>query len=95
MFTDNAKAQVDDSKVDTLLGKFSPFRADKYLNQAPTAPWDTRFILTLQTSPMQTYHMELIRPANGGTPYAVYNGQAFEVAGDLLDALDADFHKTP
>jgi hypothetical protein len=95
MFTDDAKAQVDDSKVDTLLQKFSPLKAAKYLPSTPVTPWDTRFIVTLQTSPQQTYHMEIIRPANGGTPYAIYNGQAFEIPADLMDGLDVDFHKTP
>jgi hypothetical protein len=95
MFKDDVKAQVDDSKVDTLLGKFSPLHADKYLDKAPGSAWDTRFILTLQTSPQQTYHMEIIKPTAGATPYAIYNGQTFEVPQALLDALDVDFHKTP
>jgi hypothetical protein len=39
--------------------------------------------------------LEIIRPSGGGTPYAVYNDQTFEVSSALLDALDVDFHKTP
>jgi hypothetical protein len=95
MFTDDRKAQVDDSKVDTLLAKFAPLKADKFVEKASNAAWDTRFIVTLQTGPQQTYHMEVIKPSGGGTPYALYNGHTFEVAQALLDALDVDFHKTP
>jgi hypothetical protein len=95
MFADDHKAQVDDSKVNTLLGNFAPLKADKFLDKAPGAAWDTRFIVTLQTAPQQTYHMEVIKPTGVGTPYAIYNGQTFEVPQTLLDALDTDFHKTP
>jgi len=89
------KSQVDDSKVDTLLAKFDPFRADKYLEKTPDSRVEQRYVLTLETPSLNKYHVEIVRPANGLTPYAIYNGRKFEIASSMLDALDADFHKTP
>jgi hypothetical protein len=89
------KSQVDDSKVDTLLAKFDPFRADKYLQKTPDSRVEQRYVLTLETPTLKKYHVEIVRPANGLTPYAAYNGMTFEIATNMLDALDADFHKTP
>jgi hypothetical protein len=89
------KSPVDDSKVDALLAKFDPFRADKYLQKAPDSRVEQRYVVTLETPSLKKYHVEIVRPANGLTPYAVYNGLKFEIATSMLDALDADFHKTP
>ena len=89
------KSAVDDSKVDALLAKFDPFRADKYLDKAPDSRVEQRYVVTLETPTLKKYHVEVVRPANAQTPYAVYNGMTFEVATTLLDALDADFHKLP
>jgi hypothetical protein len=97
MFTIPAEPNnpVDDSKVDALLAKFSPFRADKYLEKAPDGAIDQRLIVTLETKSMNKYHIEVIKPSNGQTVYATYNGLIFEVPTALLDTLDTDFHKTP
>jgi hypothetical protein len=84
---------VDDSKVDTLLAKFNPLRADKYLEKAPDSPVQERYIISLQAKG-QMYHVEIIRPAGGQTAYANYNDLTFEVPAPMLEALDADFHKT-
>ena len=89
------KSQVDDSKVDALLAKFNPFRADKYLEKTPDSRVEQRYVLTLESPSLKKYHVEIARPANGQTPYAIYNGLKFEIATSMLDALDADFHKTP
>jgi hypothetical protein len=89
------KSQVDDSKVDALLAKFDPFRADKYLEKTPDSRVEQEYVLTLESPSLNKYHVEIVRPANGLTPYAVYNGRTFEIASSMLDALDADFHKTP
>ncbi|MGD0769264.1 MAG: DUF4340 domain-containing protein [Tepidisphaeraceae bacterium] len=89
------KSQVDDSKVDALLAKFNPFRADKYLDKNPDSRAEQRYVVTLETTSLKKYHVEVVRPANGQTPYAIYNGLKFEIATSMLDALDADFHKTP
>jgi hypothetical protein len=86
---------VDDSKVDTLLAKFDPFRADKYLEKTPDSRVEQRYVLTLESPSLKKYHVEIVRPANGLTPYAIYDGRTFEIASSMLDALDADFHKTP
>jgi hypothetical protein len=97
MFTipSEPNSPVDDSKVDALLGKFSPLRADKYLEKAPDSPTDQRFIVTLETKSLNKYHIEVTKPANGQTVYATYNGLIFELPTAFLDALDTDFHKTP
>ncbi|MGA2441915.1 MAG: DUF4340 domain-containing protein [Tepidisphaeraceae bacterium] len=89
------KSPVDDSKVDALLAKFNPFRADKYLEKTPDSRVEQRYVVTLETPSLKKYHVEVVRPANGQTPYAIYNGLKFEIATSMLDALDADFHKTP
>ncbi|MGD0388845.1 MAG: DUF4340 domain-containing protein [Tepidisphaeraceae bacterium] len=89
------KSLVDDSKVDALLAKFDPFRADKYLEKVPDSRVEQRYVLTLETPSLKKYHVEIVRPANGLTPYAHYNGLTFEIATSMLDVLDADFHKTP
>jgi hypothetical protein len=89
------KSQVDDSKVDTLLAKFDPFRADKYLEKTPDSRVEQRYVLTLESPSLKKYHVEIVRPANGLTPYAIYDGRTFEIASSMLDAIDADFHKTP
>jgi hypothetical protein len=86
---------VDDSKVDALLGKFNPLRADKYLEKTPDGPVDQRFIVTLETKSLNKYHIEITRPANGQTVYGTYNGLIFELPTAFMDALDTDFHKTP
>ncbi|HEX4055215.1 MAG TPA: DUF4340 domain-containing protein [Tepidisphaeraceae bacterium] len=85
--------QVDDSKVDTLLGKFNPLKADKYLETAPDSAAMEKYIVSLETKGA-TYHFEFVRPTNGGTPYGIYDDLAFEVATPVVDALDADFQKT-
>ena len=97
MFTipSEPKSAVDDSKIDTLLGKFTPLRADKYLEKAPDSPADLRFIVTLETKSLNKYHIEVTKPANGQTVYATYNGLIFELPTAFVDALDTDFHKTP
>jgi len=86
---------VDDSKVDALLDKFSPLRADKYLEKAPDTAVDQKYIVTLETKSLNKYHIEVLKPVNNATPYATYNGLTFEVPTTLLDTLDADLHKTP
>lgn len=85
--------QVDDSKVDTLLGKLNPLKADKYLEKAPDSPALERYIISLETKGRK-YHVEFVRPTNGQTPYGIYNDLTFEIATPVVDALDADFHKT-
>lgn len=87
--------QVDDVKVDALLEKFNPFKADKYLATAPTTGVDQRYVLTLESPSLKHYHVEIVRPAGVGTPYAEYGGLTFEIPSTILDALDVDFHKTP
>jgi len=86
---------VDDSKVDTLLSKFSPLHADKYLEQAPVEAVDVRFIVTVETTSMNKYHIEIVKPAGGQSDYAICNGLIFEIPTAMVDALDTDFHKTP
>jgi Domain of unknown function (DUF4340) len=86
---------VDDSKMDTLLSKFSPLHADKYLEKAPVEAVDVRFIVTLQTTSTNKYHIEIVKPAGGQSDYAVCNGLVFEIPTAMVDALDTDFHKTP
>jgi hypothetical protein len=87
--------QVDDVKVDAVLEKFNPFRADKYLASAPTTAVEQRYVVTLESPSLKKYHVEIVRPAGGGTPYAEYGGLTFEIPSTILDALDVDFHKTP
>jgi hypothetical protein len=89
------KSNVDDSKVDALLSKFSPLRADKFLEKLPETAVDSKFIVTLETKSLSKYHIEVFKPASGGTPYASFSGLFFEVPTTLLDSLDTDFHKTP
>jgi Domain of unknown function (DUF4340) len=86
---------VDDGKVDTLLGKFSPLRADKYLEKVPEGAWDQRYIVTIETKSMNKYHIEVVKPGNGQTTYGTYNGLTFELPTAFVDALDTDFHKSP
>jgi hypothetical protein len=85
--------QVDDSKVDAILEKLNPLRADKYLVLSPSVPRQQMYMLSVETK-MQVYHIEFVRPANGQSAFGVYGDLAFEVPTSLLDALDADFHKT-
>jgi hypothetical protein len=92
---DEPKSQVDDSKVDALLEKFSPLRADKYLEKVPDGPIDTKFIVTLETKSLNKYHIEITKPANGQTVFATYNGLIFELPTATIDAMDTDFHKIP
>jgi hypothetical protein len=94
MFSTDAKSPVDDSKVDALLEKFNPLHADKYLQKPPVEPWQNRYLVTIQGK-SASYDIQLFRPANGLTPYAIYNGLTFELPTPALDALDADFHKVP
>lgn len=92
---DEPKSQVDDAKVSTLLEKFSPLRADKYLEKAPEGAVDEKFIVTLETKSLNKYHVEIMRPSNGLSVYATYNGLIFELPTAITDALDTDFHKAP
>jgi hypothetical protein len=87
------KSQVDDSKVDALLEKLDPLRADKYVQKAPDSAKQTRYILTLQTK-SQRYHVEFVRPSNGQSAYGTYDNLTFEIPTTMLDALDSDFKKT-
>lgn len=87
--------QVDDSKVDALLEKFNPVRADKYLDKAPDTRVEQKYVVTLESPSLKKYHIEIVRPSGGGTPYAAYDGLTFEIPSSDLDALDADFHKAP
>ena len=86
MFTipSEPNSPVDDSKIDTLLGKFNPLRADKYLEKVPDSPTDQRFIVTLETKSLNKYHIEVTKPANGQTVYATYNGLIFELPTAFL-----------
>jgi Domain of unknown function (DUF4340) len=86
-------AQIDDSKVDAVLEKLNPLRADKYLETAPNSPRQQRYILNVETKSGQ-YRVEFIRPANGQSAYGTYNDLIFEIPTAVLDALDADFKKT-
>jgi hypothetical protein len=85
--------QVDDSKVDALLEKLNPLRADKYLERTPDSARQQRYILTVETK-SQRYQIEFVRPANGQSAYGIYGDLIFEIPTAVLDALDADFHKT-
>jgi hypothetical protein len=38
--------------------------------------------------------MEFVRPANGQSAYGIFGYLTFEIPTTVLDALDADFHKT-
>ncbi|MGD0462666.1 MAG: DUF4340 domain-containing protein [Tepidisphaeraceae bacterium] len=88
------KAQpADDSKVDALLGQFNPLHADKYLEKNPNSPPQQRYLVSLETK-MQRYHVEFVRPSNGQSAYGIYDDLEFEIPTALLDALDADFHRT-
>jgi hypothetical protein len=87
--------QVDDSKVDTLLGKFAPLHADKYLEKVPDTAADQRFIISIETKSLNKYHIEITKPANGQTVFGTCNGLIFELPTAFVDALDTDFHKAP
>jgi hypothetical protein len=89
------KSAVDDTKVETLLGKFSPLRADKYLEKPPQGAIDQKYLVTIETKSLKKYQIEVIKPANGETTYGTYNGLMFELPTAFTDALDADFHKQP
>jgi hypothetical protein len=94
-----AGAVVDDTKVSAMLEKFNPLHADRFLEQRPASAKSQRYVVTLTTgaasgAPNQ-YRIEIVRPVNGDVPYAVYDGLTFEIAFPTVDALDADFHKTP
>jgi hypothetical protein len=91
--TEQKSQPVDDSKVDALLEKFNPLHADKYLDKNPNSPPQQRYLLSIQTK-TRRYQVEFVRPSNGQSAYGVYDDLTFEIPTTLLDALDADFHKT-
>lgn len=95
----DAKTAVDDSKVTTLLSKFAPLTADKYLEKAPDAAPLERYTIVITPLPGKTAKepttIELVKPSNGANPFGTYNGLTFEVSSQIFDALDADFRKTP
>ncbi|MGA2584377.1 MAG: DUF4340 domain-containing protein [Tepidisphaeraceae bacterium] len=90
-FAGDAKSQVDDSKVQALLDRFTPLRADSYHQTDLSAP-TTTYHLDLIT-PQATYHFEFQRPANGTGAVGIYDGLTFDIPMPLVDSLDADFHQ--
>jgi hypothetical protein len=98
-FAADSKAPADDAKVDTLLEKFNPLHADKFLAQAPKSARAQRYLVTLNTgaasSARNHFQIELVRPTGGDVDYAICDGLTFEISAGIVDAIDADFHKTP
>ncbi len=90
---DKKGQQVDDSKVSAVLEKFNPLRADKYLEKRPSSAPQQTYVVSFVTKG-QRLEVEFVRPANGQSAYGVYDDLNFEIPTTLLDALDADFHKT-
>jgi hypothetical protein len=94
------RGEASDEKVTTLLGRFHPLRAEKYLESFPTT----------QAVPAGTYSIKITTEAPGGanvTEHVVrltdrgndqpvigeYNGLVFEVDRSLLRDFEGEFKK--
>jgi hypothetical protein len=94
------KGEASDEKVNALLGRFHPLRAEKYLESVPTT----------QAMPAGTYTVKITTEAPGGanvTEHVVrftdrgndqpvigeYNGLVFEVDRALLRDFEGEFTK--
>jgi len=94
------KGEASDEKVTTLLGRFHPLRAEKYLESFPTT----------QAAPAGTYTVKITTEAPGGanvTEHVVrltdrghdqplvgeYNGLTFELDRSVLRDLEGEFTK--
>ena len=95
-----AGTPIDDSKVTTLLGKFQPSHADKYLEKPPGVPPVQVYTVVISPAAVNgaaksATTIQFVMPSNGANPYGVYNGLTFEISSDFLTGLDTDFRKNP
>jgi hypothetical protein len=95
-----AGTPIDDSKVTTLLGKFQPLHADKYLEKPPGVPPVQVYTVVISPAAVNgaaksATTIQFVMPSNGANPYGVYNGLTFEISSDFLTGLDTDFRKNP
>ena len=100
-WTLNGKGDADDSRVDALLEKLHPLRADKYTaGPLPTTqPWP-RYVVHVWTeaaggAKSAQYEFRLTDQGADKPLIGEYNGLLFEVQHSFLESITGDFANKP
>jgi len=100
-WTLNGKGDGDDSRVDALLEKLHPLRADKYIaNPLPTTQPMPKYVLHVSTvaaggAKSGEYEFRLSDQGAQKPLIGEYNGLAFELPHTFLESITGDFANKP
>jgi hypothetical protein len=100
-WTLDGKADADDSRMDALLEKLHPLRADKYVaGPSPTTQPAPRYVVRVWTeaaggAKSGQYEFRLTDQGENKPLIGEHNGLVFELSRSFVDSITGDFNNKP
>jgi hypothetical protein len=100
-WTLNGKGDADESRIDTLLERLHPLRADKYIaGPLPTTQPAPRYVVHVSTvaaggAKSGEYEFRLTDQGSEKPLIGEYNGLLFELSHSFLESITGDFANKP